>query len=566
MANAGYRVIAFDTYPAEIRGFGKCIARVRITSDPVYSLKAQSDVLISLNDGHAIPHVGEVRNFGSVIYESKPITELAEGEHISGHVRPGQIPYGLSARGLSERATGANRSRNMVVLGYLAGHYKMPCEVFHDAITSKFGTKGKTIIENSIAAFDAGVEEGRESYRFDLVKLNDPPPRKVREVAILTGNEAVVRGCLDAGIDVYFGYPITPATTIMEGLAKELPKRGKRMLQTEDEIAAISATLGAGFAGVRAATATSGPGLALMAEMLGLGVMAEVPAVVFVSQRGGPSTGMPTKTEQSDLNMAVYGGAGDAQRVVIAPTNVEGCYNCTGKAFEIAERFQTPVIVLLDLYLSNRFESVLFSEDRSFNLDAGKRLQKRGNKRYRRFEITRSGISPRAIPGQAGGIHTATGLEHDEYGQPSYEPEVHSRMSEKRHGKLLRALKHPGVTQYKRFGDKGSIDVGLLAWGSTFGEVLEAMQLARKEGIRCAAMKVVMLSPLPVEPLNDFFNDSAEVLVPELNYEGQFANHVSGSLGRSVHRLNRVTGSPMQAAEILDAIRDLAAGQQRGVA
>ena len=566
MANAGYRVIAFDTYPAEIRGFGKCIARVRITSEQVYSMKAQTDVLISLNDGHAIPHVGEVRNFGSVIYESEPITDLAEGTHISGHVRPGQIPYGLSIRGLSEQATGANRSRNMVILGFLAGLYKMPFDVFHEAITSKFGTRGKTIIENSIAAFDAGVEVARESYRFDLVKLNDPPPRKVHEVSILTGNEAVVRGCLDAGIDMYFGYPITPATTIMEGLATELPKRGKRMLQTEDEIAAISATIGAGYAGVRAATATSGPGLALMTEMLGLGVMAEVPAVIFVSQRGGPSTGMPTKTEQSDLNIAIYGGAGDAQRIVLAPTSVEGCYYCAGKAFEFAERFQTPVIVLLDLYLSNRFESVMFSDDWSFNLDAGKRLQKRGNKRYRRFEITKTGISPRAVPGQAGGIHTATGLEHDEYGQPNYEPEVHSRMSEKRHDKLLRALKHPDFINYKRFGDRGSVDVGLLAWGSTFGEVLEAMQLARREGIRCAAMKVIMLSPLPVEPISAFFDDCAEVLIPELNYEGQFANLISGALGRSVHRLNRVTGSPMQVLEILEAIRGLVAKQQRGVA
>jgi len=208
----------------------------------------------------------------------------------------------------------------------------------------------------------------------------------------------------------------------------------------------------------------------------------------------------------------------------------------------------------------------MFSVDRNFNLDAGKRLQKQGNKRYRRFEITRSGISPRAVPGQVGGIHTATGLEHDEYGEPSYEPEIHTRMSEKRHDKLLRALKYPGITQSKRYGDRGHVDVGLLAWGSTFGEVLEAMQLARKEGIRCAAMKVVMLSPLPAEPLNDFFNDCAEVLVPELNYEGQFANHVSGTLGRPVHRMNRVTGSPMQVSEILDAIRGLAAKQQRGVA
>ncbi len=366
---------------------------------------------------------------------------------------------------------------------------------------------------------------------------------------------------------MYFGYPITPATTIMERLARAMPTHGKRMLQTEDEISAISATIGAGFTGVRAATATSGPGLALMAEMMGLGVMAEVPCVVFVSQRGGPSTGMPTKTEQSDLNLAVYGAAGDARRIVLAPTNVEGCWRCAGKAFEMAERYQTPVIVLLDLYLSNRFESVTFSADETFDLDIPSGMQRRPtDEPYRRFELTSSGVSPRAVPGDEFGIHTATGLEHDEFGHPSYEPEMHTRMSEKRHNKLTPALHHPGITISKRFGDEGEIDVGVLAWGSTFGEALEAMMLARAEGIRCAAMKVVMLSPLPVDEISAFMDDCGHTLIPELNYEGQFANLVTATLGRPVERLNRVTGHPIEVSDILDTIRQLAAAGRRSAA
>jgi 2-oxoglutarate ferredoxin oxidoreductase subunit alpha len=559
MAHAGYRVIAFHTYPAEIRGFGKCIARTRVTSEQVYSLKPSSDVLVSLDDTHAIGHVPEVHDFGAVVYDSAPITRLTEGQHISGHLHPGHIPYGLPIRELCERATGASRARNMVTLGFIAGLYGLTREVFVDAIRAKFRTKATEVADSSIAAFDAGYTFGAQTFRYDTVALGTPPARPRGEVQVLNGNAAVVRGALEAGIELFFGYPITPATTILEAMAAQLPKRGGRVVQTEDEISAISATLGAGYAGARTATATSGPGLALMTEMLGLGVMAEMPAVAFVSQRGGPSTGMPTKTEQADLNLAVFGAAGDAQRIVLAPTNVEGCWRCAGKAFEMAERYQVPVIVLLDLYLSNRFETVAFPRGSEFDGSNVKRKRpRRTDAPYRRYELTSSGVSPRAVPGEPYGIHTATGLEHDPAGHPSYEPEVHARMSEKRHHKLGRALRHPGITIAKRFGEVGALDVGILTWGSTFGAALEAMMLAREEGIRCAAMKVVMLSPLPLEAIVEFLDDCREVLVPELNYEGQFANLVSGALGRPLTRLNRVTGNPMAVPDILDAVRDLA--------
>jgi 2-oxoglutarate ferredoxin oxidoreductase subunit alpha len=375
---------------------------------------------------------------------------------------------------------------------------------------------------------------------------------------MMTGNEAVVRGFVDAGIETFFGYPITPATNIMERLARELPKRGGRLLQTEDEIAAISATIGAGYAGARSATATSGPGLALMAEMMGLGVMAEVPSVIVVSQRGGPSTGMPTKTEQSDLNMAVYGASGDAQKIVLAPTNVEGCYRCAGKAFELAERFQTPVVVLMDLYLSNRYETVIPPEKNPFSPNATKRPTGRAKKGpYQRFAAASDHISPRALPGDKGRMHTVTGLEHNEFGRPSDVPEMHMKMSTKRHAKLAGALKVDDLTICKRFGDEGKVDVGILGWGSTFGEILEAMYAAQDEGIPCATMKVVMLSPLPAGQVSAFFDDCAHVLVPELNYEGQLANLVSGALGRPVTRLNRATGTPMLVEEILAEVRAL---------
>lgn len=565
VADAGYRVISFDLYPPEIRGFGKCIARLRITTEQAYSLKQFSDVLVSLDDSHTIPHMGEVRDFGAVLYENKPVADLPEGAHLTAHIRPGQIPYGFSARELSEKATGSNRSRNIAVLGYIAGLYSLPPASFRRIIDTKFGKKEKSVAANNQAAFEAGYAAGAASFKLDDVTFGAPKPKNGGgKVLMLNGNAATVRGCLDAGIDTFFGYPITPATTIMERLASEMPKHGRRLLQTEDEISAVAATIGAGYAGSRSATATSGPGLALMQEMLGLGTIAEVPTVILVSQRGGPSTGMPTKHEQSDLNSAVFGAHGDAQRIVIAPTNVEGCYRCAGKAFEMAEKYQTPVIVLLDLYLSNRYETVTLTEGTPFDLDVNKGVRKldRGEV-YRRYALTDDHISPRAVPGDENCMHIATGLEHNELGRPNDQPEMHLAMSVKRHDKLKAALTHPDFTAWKRFGDEGPVDVGLLSWGSTFGECLEAMYKARAEGIRCSAMKVVMLSPLPVEAIGHFMDDCGAVLVPEVNFEGQFTSMVQGALARPVERLARVPCGPMPVEEILEEIRRLAARGRR---
>ncbi len=552
----GFNVIAFDEYPPEIRGFGKCISRIRISSQQAYSLKEQSDVLISLNDTHAIPHVGEVRDFGAVIYDDHLVSTVAEGGHISAHINPAQIPYGFPIRQTSERATNAARSRNIVVLGYLAGLYDLPPEHFREVIKAKFANKPQVVTDDNTKAFDAGLALGRTVFKLDDVVVGRPDRKGDGPKAVMmTGNGAVVRGFMEAEIQSYFGYPITPATSIMERLAVEMPPRGGKFLQTEDEISAIAATIGAGYTGSRAATATSGPGLALMAEMLGLGVMAEVPVVVVVSQRGGPSTGLPTKTEQSDLNLAVFGGSGDAQRIVLAPTNVEGCYRCAGMAFEIAETYQTPVILLIDLYLSNRYETVVPSNEASFAPKPRVIPAPEDGQPYKRFAFTDNQVSPRALPGDVGLMHTITGLEHNELGKPN--DAIHMDMSTKRHEKLKGAVHYPGLNVSKRFGDEGRVDVGILGWGSSFGEVLETMYEAKAEGISIAAMKVVMLSPLPIDALREFFADCREILVPELNYEGQFAGLVSGALGKPVTRMSRATGSPMVVKEILQEVRRL---------
>ncbi len=559
-ARMGFNVIAFDLYPPEIRGFGKCVSRIRISSKQAYSLRQQSDILVSLNDTHAIPHVGEVRDFGAVIYDDLPGSKMAEGAHISAHINPAQVPYGFSIRQISEQATNAARSRNIVILGYLAGLIGLPAECFHEIIAQKFHTKHRLVTETNIKAFDAGMAAGQGVFRLDDVLVATPKdPAHGATAEMMTGNGAVARGFIEGGIQSYFGYPITPATSIMERLAIDLPAAGGKFLQTEDEISAIAASIGAGYAGSRSATATSGPGLALMAEMLGLGVMAEVPVVVVVSQRGGPSTGLPTKTEQSDLNLAVFGGSGDAQRIVLAPTNVEGCYRCAGMAFDLAETYQVPVILLIDLYLSNRYETVIPSDPSLFAPKEREKLPEPNGAPYKRFELTENHISPRAVPGDAGLMHTVTGLEHNELGRPN--EALHMAMNTKRHEKLKPAINYPGLTTFKRFGDEGKVKVGILGWGSTFGEILETMYEAQDEGISCTAMKVVMLSPLPVDAIEAFFDDCDEVLIPEANYEGQFAGLVCGATSRRVTRLNRTDGAPMDVAMILGEVRRLASSQ-----
>ena len=243
---------------------------------------------------------------------------------------------------------------------------------------------------------------------------------------------------------------------------------------------------------------------------------------------------------------------------MIAPTNVEGCYRCAGRAFELAEKYQTPVIVLLDLYLSNRLESFAGIGKTKFVPDMTKGLGERLPGPYQRFAMTEDLISPRAIPGEVGGIHTVTGLEHNEAGRPKDTPEIHVAMTAKRHKKLAPAIRHPDFTTCKRFGDEGKVEVGVIAWGSTFGEALEATLQARAEGVRCAAMKVVMLSPLPEDAIRRFCEDCDEVLVPELNYQGQFAHLLTGATACRVNRLDQTTGRPMQVEDILAEIRRLA--------
>ena len=563
MSLGGFSVLGFDSYPAEIRGFGRCVTRSRMGTEDILALVDETNVLISLDDEQSRSRVPSLAHDAVVFFDSKPPVYRDESQSLAAQVEPGIALYTMPFTDLAVAASGTPRGRNLTVLGGFAAVFGAPKSLFHDVIARKFKAKGQKVLSANIKSFDAGFTYAEEHFADRLKPLFAVSPAEDGpDKVMMSGNEAIGKGALDAGLKLYFGYPITPATPIMEFLAKHLPDRGGRVVQMEDEISSIGAVLGSGFAGERAMTATSGPGFALMTELIGHGVMAEVPAVILNAQRGGPSTGLPTKTEQSDLQAAVFGGPGDSCRIVVAPTTVAECYHITVKSFQWAEKYQTPVIVLTDFYLDNRVENLpvpVASEEDKANGNVFPEKSSKGA--YRRYEVTDSGISPRSVPGMEGYMYPATGLEHLETGVPDYSPANHMKMLAKRHRKIYRAREDlPAPVE---FSSGGRLDVGVIGWGSTFGSVLEAVNIGREQGLKVGALKIVTLFPFHEDHIRAFMNRCTHVLIPELNFEGQLANLIGSLALKDVVRLNKATGTPFPPSEILARMEALV---QEGVA
>ncbi|MBW1786402.1 MAG: 2-oxoacid:acceptor oxidoreductase subunit alpha [Deltaproteobacteria bacterium] len=557
VSGAGFFVMAFDSYPAEIRGFGRCVTRSRIGDEEMTALGDATHALISLDDEQSISRIPGLAENAMVFFDNRPPSYVSEGQTIAAHTAPGVRLFGMPFRDLAVAAAGTARGRNLTALGGFAAVAGMGREPFLQAIGKKFEAKGEKVLEANLNSFEAGFAFAAETFadRIDDA-LKTPTGESKPERVLLSGNAAIGAGAMDAGLRFYFGYPITPATPIMEYLAKALPKTGGRVTQMEDEIASIGAVLGSFYAGKRAMTATSGPGLALMTELITHGVMSETPAVIVNAQRGGPSTGLPTKTEQSDLQAAVFGGPGDSARIVIAPTNVTECYWHTLRSFRLAERYQTPVIVLTDFFLDNRVENVVMpkaSPDEALDANVYPDAMLQGD--YGRYEITASGISPRAIPGMAGTIFPATGLEHSERGVPDYTAKNHMAMNGKRHRKIQGAL--VDLPKPEAFFDGEPMEVGVIAWGSTFGSALEAVRRARAKGLKTGALKITALFPYHAEEIRDFMDRCGEVLIPELNFQGQLATLIGHLHRKEVARFNQTTGVPISPTDILHEIASL---------
>ena len=554
MSRAGFSVIAFDSYPAEIRGFGRCIAHSRIGDEVMQALSDKINVLISLDDQQSLSRIPFLAEKAFVLFDNKPPVYVEENRSLAAHIKTDAQLIGMPMTDISAGATGSTRGRNICALGGFASFMGIPPEFFHKAIEKKFIAKGKKILEANLKSFDEGYFHVKEKKDFQPSSaLSVPKKASEKETILISGNDSIVRGALDADLKLFFGYPITPATPIMESLAKLLPERGGKVVQMEDEIASIGAVLGSFYAGKRAMTATSGPGFALMTELITHGIMAEIPAVILNAQRAGPSTGLPTKTEQSDLQSAVFGGPGDSARIVLAPTNVMECYEFTLKSFQIAERYQTPVIILTDFFLNNRVESIKNPAASPEELADGNIYPEESEKEnYSRYRDTKSGISPRAVPGIEGYLYNATGLEHSEKGDLDFSPENHMKMSEKRHRKIYGALVDLPVPVEALSSPK--MDLGVIAWGSTYGAALEAVQKTKRRKLNVGLLKITSIFPYHANVIQQFMERCDKILIPELNYEGQLANLIGHLYKKRIIRLNRATGIPMSANVILEKI------------
>jgi 2-oxoglutarate ferredoxin oxidoreductase subunit alpha len=555
VSGAGFSILGFDSYPAEIRGFGRCVTRSRIGDQEIVALEEKADVLISLDDIQSQSRIRFLAEDAAVFFESNPPAYVKEEDSLAARLEPGVRLYGMPLADLSSGAAGSSRGRNLTALGGFAAVYGVSAEAFRDVIRKKFRPKGEAVVDANVKSFDAGYDYAARTFS-DMGVLAKAPSDEGPDKVMLSGNVAIGRAAVDAGLKLYFGYPITPATPIMEYLATELTRAGGTVVQMEDEISSIAAVLGGFFSGARSMTATSGPGFALMTELISHGVMTESPAVIVNVQRGGPSTGLPTKTEQSDLHAAVFGGPGDSFRIVVAPSNVAECYHHTVKSFQWAEKYQTPVILLSDFYLGNRIENLPMPQASEADVVDWNRYPERSERDgYQRFEVTESGISPRSLPGMEGLEFSTTGLEHVASGTPDYSADIHALMSEKRLRKIRGALSD--LPPPREYSAGGKLKVGVIGWGSTVGSILEAVTIGWEKGYEIGALKITSLFPYHEDEIRQFMRRCDEVLIPELNLQGQLANLVGHLHSKDVVRMSRATGVPLPPSAILKEIEHL---------
>ena len=550
LARAGFEIYTFRTYPAEIKG-GHANFQVRASGKLLLSYGAAVDVLLAFNEEAYQKHYKDVRSGGVVIYDADSFTPPSADSLVF---------YGIPMTSLATEKVGIKLTKNIVALGVLAQFFDIPLPLFEELLKERFTRKGEMVVQKNLQALHIGAEYAKSQQKRESIRLG-PGPRKTKEL-VLSGNESFALGAIAAGCRFYAGYPITPATDIMEFLAKELPKLGGFVLQTEDEISAIGAVLGASFAGKKAMTATSGPGFSLMTEMMGLAVAAEIPAVIVDVQRVGPSTGMPTKTEQGDLYLAVYGGHGACPRIVMGLTSVEDCFYGAMHAFNLSEQFQMPVVVLSDASLGHRKATVPVPDPSKVPVVERRKPTPEELRDYKRYRLTPDHISPMSFPGMAGGGYVAEGLEHDEIGYPAASNhEMHLRTTQKRYGKF-HAVEVIANELVRSYGVERP-EVGIIGWGSTEGVIREAVQMAVDKGYSVGALHPKILYPQPIAKLKPFIEGAKAIIIPEVNFTGQFATLLRKRFAYDFIQLNKCIGLPFSPKEIFDKIEEVANNVRR---
>jgi len=542
LVRGGLHVFGLPDYHSRIRG-GHNFFTVRIARRPLYSHTEAVHLLLALDQETVRRHIGAVVPGGAIVYDERDgLPDLPRRTDV------GYFPLPLAK--LAEESGGSAVMRNTLVFAVAAGLIGFDPAYIESVARDNFARKGTPVVEANLRVIRAGVEAARP-FQADFPFRMEAVPGTPRRL-LLNGNQAFAMGALAGGCRFVSGYPMTPGSPVLEWMAAHAEEYGLVTLQVEDEIAALCMAIGAGYAGVRALAPTSGGGFSLMVEALGLAGMTEVPVVVYEAQRPGPSTGLATRTEQGDLLFVLHASQGEFPRILLAPGTVEQAFEAGWRAFNFAERYQCPAIVLSDHYLATSVRDVA-PEDLDFDavvIDRGELLT--GEEldglegEYRRHAFTETGVSPRAIPGHPKAVYASSSDEHDEYGHIEEDAENRRRMQEKRMRKLEAARSEMRLpTSY------GAEDAGLtlIAWGSTYGPLREAVDRLGVQGVRVRMLHFADIWPLPsgVEELL-----TGETVAVENNYSGQFADLLRMATGHAVsRRILKWDGRPLSPEYIL---------------
>lgn len=544
-------VMTYMTIPSTISG-GPSIFQVRMGSGEILSAGDRADVLVAFYQHSYESHLASVRPGGLLIYDSDHVTPNPDDKNI--------MAVGLPITAATVEALGGSakeKGKNIYTLGLLARVFDLDVAKLTQLIKERFGGKSEDIVRNALLAFDSGYAYPADNFRHCFFQLQKTEPRADARPQVTTdGNTALAYGLIAAGVRHGAGYPITPWTTVMETLRTELPKYGGVFVQAEDEIAAISTALGFAYGGHLAMTGSSGPGLSLKMEALGWATMAEMPLIVVNVQRGGPSTGMPTNVEQSDLMQAIYGSHGDTPRVVLAPQNVEDCFYIALEAARIARDFSTPVLILTDQSIASRIEAFDEPDLAKHMVDPTPDLSERGAD-FKPYPLDRQ--TRHAPPGAkiaSGKYPTVTGIEHDEMGHPSANPVNHARMNAKRREKIKAVA--ATLTTPEVLGDADG-EVLLVGWGSTFGPTREALGRIRSSGVKAAHLHLRHVNPLP-PGLEEIFARYKHILVVEMNDEGLYGFGQLATLLRAryvnpaIRSITKTDGLTFKVREIVEGV------------
>lgn len=551
-ARTGLYVYDYAEYPSLIRG-GHNVYHVRVEQEEIFSQIRLVDILVALNEETVNLHLGEVVTGGALIYDGDAVPiDLSKLRKDIIYI---SVPLVKIAREVGKDPI----MRNTVSLGASFALVDFDFEIVQGVIEDAFKGKDKEIIDININTAKAGydfVKSKNISFKNKLQKVKAP------QRIVVSGNEALGMGAIKAGMKFFSAYPMTPISSLLHFLASYEREYSYVVKQPEDEIAAINMAIGAGFAGARAMCATSGGGFCLMVEGVGLATQSETPIVIVEGMRGGPSTGLPTWTDQSDLRFIIHSSHGEAPKIVLAAGDHEDCFYIVADAFNYAERYQMPVVLITDKHLAEGHRSVERFDQNKIRIDRGFMISEKQAQSitdYKRYKFTQNGISPRAIPGlSVNTMFLAGSDEHDEYGSFDEEADNRRKMIEKRAKKFtLASLEIKDKT--KMYGpDKA--DITIISWGSTKAMIREAMKWLAKERILVNFMQVICLNPFPTNEIKELLTKSKKVLIIETARYGQLLSLIKEyTLMDIKERLFKYDGRPFYPEEIYDKVKEMMA-------